>query len=208
MAFHEVRFPTGIAFGSRGGPRRKTIISASGSGYEARNSQWADSKRSYNAGYGVKSDDQVYKILEFFEERRGMLNGFRWKDRFDWKSTEPSGVVAFNDQEIGTGDAIETDFQLSKTYGSVYSPYTRDILKPVDGTVKVGINGVEQTSGWTVDTTTGVVTFAVAPPDTHVVTAGYQFDVPVRFGTDYLSIDMSAFEAGDIPDIPIEEVRL
>lgn len=210
MAFHEVRFPTDIAFGSRGGPQRKTIIATSGSGFEHRNSQWADSKRDYNAGYGIKGDGDISDIIDFFEERRGMLNGFRWKDRFDWKSCKPQETVAFDDQTIGTGDGATLTFQLKKVYGSVYSPYTRDIKKPVNGTVKIGVNSVEQTNPthFTVDNTTGIVTFVTAPPDTHVITAGYEFDVPVRFNTDTLTIDMAAFDAGDVPDIPIVEIRI
>lgn len=210
MAFHEVRFPTAIAFGSRGGPNRKTVIATSGSGFEARNSQWADSRRDYNAGYGVKSDDDIHAIIEFFEERRGMLHGFRWKDRFDFSSTLPRSAPAFDDQEIGTGDGVEVNFQMVKWYGSTYAPYSRDINKPVSGTALSGVNGVAKTAGvdFTVDYTTGIITYVVPPPVAHVVTAGFEFDVPVRFDTDSLQIDLSAFDAGDIPDIPLKEVRI
>lgn len=208
MAFHETRFPTDISFGSRGGPRRKTIIATSGSGFEARNAQWADSKRDYNAGYGIKNIDDLHRVIEFFEERNGMLHGFRWKDRADWKSCKPTEKVSFDDQGIGTGDGSTTTFQLKKIYGSTINPYTRDIKKPVLGTVRVGVNGVEQTSGWSVNTTTGIITFDSAPTNTHPVTAGFEFDVPVRFGTDYLEIDYSNFDAGGIADIPIMEIRI
>lgn len=208
MAFHEVRFPTDISFGARGGPRRKTIIAVSGSGYEHRNSQWADSKRDYNAGYGVKDLNDIHTVVAFFEERRGQLHGFRWKDKFDFKSCPPNQVTAFSDQPIGTGNGVTTTFQLSKTYGSVYAPYTRRVTKPVAGTVKIGVNGVNVPSGWTVNTATGIITFAVAPTNGHTITAGFEFDVPVRFNTDYLEIDLSAFDAGNVPDIPIVEIRV
>ena len=208
MAFHEVRFPTDIAFNSRGGPRRKTVIATSGSGYEHRNSQWADSKREYNAGYGVKSLTDIHTVVDFFEERRGQLHGFRWKDKFDFKSVEPRATVAFDDVVIGSGDGAITDFQLVKLYGSSFSPYTREIKKPVAGTVLIGVDGTELATGWSVDTTTGVVTFDTAPANTSVVTAGFEFDVPVRFATDYLEIDLAAFSAGAIPDIPIWEIRI
>lgn len=209
MAFHETRFPTDIAFGSRGGPRRKTVIAVSGSGYEHRNSQWADSKREYNAGYGVKSIDDIHTVVEFFEERRGMLHGFRWKDKFDFKSCAPKQTPAYDDQVIGTGDGSTTTFQLIKTYGSTYSPYSRDITKPVTGTVLIGVNGSDTAgSGWSVNLTTGIITFSVAPTNGHTITAGYEFDVPVRFDTDYMQIDLSGFEAGNVPDIPIVEIRI
>jgi uncharacterized protein (TIGR02217 family) len=209
MAFHEVRFPTDIAFGSRGGPKRKTIIATSGSGYEHRNSQWADSKREYNAGYGVKSLDDIHTVVEFFEERRGMLHGFRWKDKFDYKSCAPNQTPAFDDITIGTGDGTTTQFQLIKTYGSVYAPYSRDIKKPVQDTVLIGLNGSNTGgSGWSVNLTAGVITFSSAPINGHAITAGFEFDVPVRFNTDYLEIDLGAFTAGNIPDIPIVEIRV
>lgn len=208
MAFHETRFPTDISFGARGGPMRRTVISTSGSGFEARNAQWADSKRSYNAGYGIKSTDDLHTVVEFFEERNGRLHGFRWKDRTDFKSLKPGGVVSFNDQVIGTGTGSLTIFQLKKVYGSTINPYSRDVKKPVAGTVRVGVNGSELTTGWSVDTTTGIVTFTNAPTNGHSVTAGFEFDVPVRFDTDFLEIDYSNFDAGSIPDIPIIEVRL
>ena len=208
MSFHEVRFSTRISFGSRGGPERRTVISTSGSGFEHRNSQWADSKRRYNAGYGVKSLDDIHTVIEFFEERRGRLHGFRWKDKFDFSSTTPQGAVTYTDQFLGTGDGSTDTFQLIKRYGSVYSPYTRDIKKPVTGTVVIAFDSVEQVSGWSVDTTTGIVTFTSPPGGGVNITAGFQFDVPVRFDTDYLEIDLSAFSAGNIPDIPIIEVRI
>lgn len=208
MAFHETRFPTGISFGARGGPRRKTVIATSGSGHEHRNAQWADSKRFYNAGYGIKSIDDLYEVTEFFEERIGRLHGFRWKDRTDWKSCRPKGKPAFDDQLIGTGDGSTTTFQLKKVYGAKINPYTREINKPVLGTVLIGVNGSELSSGWSVDVTTGIVTFDSAPTDTHPITAGFEFDVPVRFDTDFLEIDYSNFDAGAIPDIPIVEVRI
>lgn len=207
MAFHEVRFPTGISFGSRGGPQRKTFVSVSGSGYEHRNSQWADSKRTYNAGYGIKDIDDLNEVISFFEERRGRLHGFRWKDRSDWKSCKPTVTPNFDDQTIGAGDGSTTTFQLIKVYGSTNS-YTRDIKKPVANSVVVGIDGVQQLSGWSVDTTTGVITFTTAPGSGLGVTAGYQFDVPVRFDTDYLEVDYSGFESGAIPDIPLVEIRI
>lgn len=208
MAFHETRFPTDISFGARGGPKRRTIIGTSGSGFEHRNAQWADSRREYNAGYGIKTINDVHTIIEFFEERNGRLHGFRWKDKTDFKSTAPQNPVAFNNQTIGTGNGTNRTFQITKTYGTTFSPYTRNIKKTVSGTVVVGVNGVQQVSGWTVDNNTGIITFTNAPPNTQAVTAGYEFDVPVRFGTDFLEIDYSHFDAGSIPDIPIVEIRL
>ena len=210
--FHEVRFPTEIAFGSAGGPERLTEVVTLGSGHEERNSRWADSRRRYNAGYGIRSIDDLDAVIAFFEERRGRLYGFRWRDRLDFNSATPSGTVAPSDQTIGTGDGATADFQLAKTYGALHAPYQRTIAKPVSGTVRVAVDGLELTEvdDWTVDTTTGVVSFqpGSVPAAAAVVTAGFVFDVPVRFDTDRLDINLTSFAAGDIPAIPLVEIRL
>lgn len=210
MAFHEIRFPTAIAFGSRGGPERRTEIVTLGSGFEERNSPWAHSRRRYDAGYGVRTLDDLHAVIAFFEARHGRLHGFRWKDHADFKSCAPLQSATPLDQTIGTGDGAETGFQLRKTYVSGAQSYVRDIKKPVAGTVRVAVAGVEKTEGadFTVDTATGIVTFTAAPANGASVTAGFEFDVPVRFDTDRLGIDLAAFDAGEIPDIPVVEIRI
>jgi len=206
--FHEVRFPLDVSLGSRGGPVRRTDIVTLSSGREHRNSRWAHSRRRYDAGLGVRSIDALHSVIAFFEERRGRLIGFRFRDRTDWRSGAPSQEPTPLDQGIGTGDGATLSFPLTKTYGASHAPYRRLIAKPVGTTVRVALNGVEQATGsaFVCDPTTGIVTFASAPAAGAVVTAGYAFDVPVRFDTDELDIDLSAFDAGAIPQIPLVEV--
>ncbi len=197
---------------ARWGPERRTDVVVLGSGYEERNSRWADSRRSYNAGYGVKSLNDLHAVIAFFEERRGRLHAFRWKDPGDWKSGLPDAVTTALDQVIGTGTGALSAFQLKKTYGSAFSPWTRDIKKPVTGTVKIAVAGVVKTLGtqFTVDPSTGIVTFLAGniPANGASVTAGFEFDVPVRFDTDKLEVNVSGFHHGAIPNVPIVEVRL
>lgn len=207
MAFHEIRFPVEVALGARGGPERRTEIVVLGSGREERNARWANSRRRYNAGYGIKTLAQLHEVIAFFEERRGRLHGFRWKDRTDHLSCAPGTAPAATDQPIGTGDGDTLTFQLTRTYGSGFAPWTRDIVKPVAGSVLVALDGSPQGAGWSVDDATGIVTFDAAPGVGVAVTAGFGFDVPVRFDTDFLEINLAAFEAGDIPDIPLVEIR-
>lgn len=212
MSFHEIRFPVEIAFGATGGPERRTEIVTLGSGFEERNTPWAGSRRRYNAGYGLRSLDDVHEVIAFFEARQARLIGFRWKDRADWKSCAPRGTIAADDQVIGTGDGITAVFALKKAYQSGAGSYTRDITKPVAGSVCVAVDGVEKVAGadFNVEVTTGVVTFdaGAIPAAGASVTAGFAFDVPVRFDTDFLEINLAAFEAGSIPHIPIVEVRV
>ncbi|MBX6426736.1 MAG: DUF2460 domain-containing protein [Variibacter sp.] len=211
LAFHEVLFPLDIALGSAGGPERKTDIVVLGSGREERNARWAHSRRRYDAGYGVKTLDALAQVVAFFEERRGRLYGFRWRDRLDHASAAPGAAVSPLDQTIGTGDGATAAFQLTKTYGGAHAPYVRPIVKPVAGSVRVAVDGVEQVEAvdFACDVTTGVVTFLAGrvPPAGAAITAGFLFDVPVRFDTDYLQIDLSAFAAGHIPHIPLVEIR-
>ncbi|WP_134497657.1 DUF2460 domain-containing protein [Microvirga pakistanensis] len=206
--FHEVRFPLDVGLGSRGGPVRRTDVVTLASGREHRNSRWASSRRRYDAGLGVRTVDALHAVIAFFEERRGRLHGFRFRDRVDWRSGPPSAEPTPLDQRIGTGDGTATAFQLVKTYGASFAPYARTIAKPVGGSVRVALDGVEQDVGsaFTCDPATGLVTFTTPPAAGAVVTAGYSFDVPVRFDTDELDIDLSAFEAGAIPQIPLIEI--
>jgi uncharacterized protein (TIGR02217 family) len=212
MNFHEVRFPTDISRGAQGGPERRTDVVVLGSGFEERNARWADSRRSYNAGYGVKSLDDLNAVIAFFEERRGRLYGFRWRDHADWKSCLPGGDVSPLDQVIGTGDGARVVFQLSKTYGSAYAPWQRTISKPVEGSVQVAVDGAELEEGtaFVVDAASGVVTFQAGhvPAADAPITAGFAFDVPARFDTDRLEINLQGFRHGAIPQIPIIEVRI
>lgn len=209
--FHEVRFPVDVALGARGGPERRTDIVTLGSGLEHRNARWVNSRRRYDAGYGVRTLDALAAMVSFFEERRGRLYGFRWRDRLDDRSCAPSVNPGPTDQSLGTGDGSRANFQLVKTYGGTFEPWVRAIQKPVAGSVRVAVNDVEISGGdFTVDVTSGIVTFAVGriPPAAANVTAGFRFDVPVRFDADALDIDLSAFTAGDIPHIPVIELVL
>jgi len=211
MSFHDVRFPTDISRQSQGGPERRTDIVVLGSGHEERNSRWADSRRSYNAGYGVKSLDDLHAVIAFFEERRGRFHGFRWRDASDWKSCLPEGTPSALDQRIGLGDGLGRAFQLLKTYGSTFAPWRRSITKPVAGSVVVAVDGTEKSEGvdFDVDGAKGIVTFALGktPAAGAIITAGYAFDVPVRFDSDRLEINLQGFRHGAIPNIPVIEIR-
>ena len=207
--FHEVRFPLRLALGATGGPVRRTDIVNLSNGREQRNQRWRDSRRSYDAGSGVKSLRDLYAVLEFFEARGGQLHGFRFRDPVDWKSCAPGEAVSATDQVIGTGDGAAATFQLVKTYADSGGSWMRRIVKPVSGTVAVSVNEGEQAPGaFSVDAATGVVTFAAGhvPGVGAVVRAGYEFDVPVRFDTDRIEVNLAHFDAGRIPTIQLTEI--
>jgi uncharacterized protein (TIGR02217 family) len=207
MAFDNVRFPVAISRGLSGGPERRTDVVMTASGREERNARWANSRRKYNAGYGVKSLDDIHNVVAFFEERRGRLYAFRFKDHTDFKSCAPSQNVSAVDQAIGIGNGTTAAFQLIKKYGASRS-YFRTIQAPVSGTVLVSVNGLPTTQFLT-DLATGIITFNAGniPALGAVIAAGFEFDVPVRFDTDMIKINLAHFASGDIPDIPLIEVR-
>lgn len=207
MAFHEIRFPDGISRGAKGGPERRTRVVELASGDEERNASWANSRRRYDVSYGVRRADDLAAVVAFFEARNGRLHAFRFKDWSDYKSCLPSAAPAPTDQIIGTGNGSTTTFALTKTYASGAQSWARAILKPVAGTVTVSLNGVAQGSGWSVNTTIGIVTFTVAPAAGAVIRAGFEFDVPVRFDTDELPVTLDIERTGSIPSIPLIEVR-
>ena len=210
MNFHEVRFPASLSFGSVGGPERRTDVVALANGFEERNTPWAHSRRRYDAGLGMRSLDDIETVIAFFEARRGQMYGFRWKDWTDFKSCVASAEPAFDDQVIGTGDGAADTFQLVKTYVSGGFSYARPIAKPVAGSVKVGVGGIELSEGpgFSVDVVTGEVVLAAAPAAGLEVTAGFAFDVPVRFDTDAIRASVATFQAGEAPNVPVVELRV
>jgi uncharacterized protein (TIGR02217 family) len=206
MAFHEVRFPTDLSFGSVGGPERRTEIVELVSGHEERNTPWSQSRRRFDAGLGMRSIADIDVLIAFFEARQGQMHGFRWKDWLDFKSCSASDAITVQDQVIGSGDGVQRVFRVSKTYSSGGAAYVREITKPVADTVVVAVDGVAHPH--VVDEITGAVTFDTAPEAGAVITAGFEFDVPVRFDTDRIEVRAAGFQAGQVPDVPVIEVRL
>jgi uncharacterized protein (TIGR02217 family) len=209
MSFHEVRLPARLAFGSTGGVERRTEVVTLASGYERRSSPWAQGRRRWLIGAGVRSLDDLAELTAFFEARRGRLYGFRFKDFADWKSCRPGGTVSPLDQQIGSGDGARTTFQLSKRYGQGSDAVLREVKKPVAGSARVAVAGVELAlEGFQVDASTGEVTLRQAPAPGTEVTAGFVFDTPVRFDSDRLDVTLEGFEAGRVTAVPLVEIRI
>ena len=198
MSFHEIQFPTNLSYGSSGGPEFRTDILVVNSGREERICKWSQPRRKYNVSYALRSYTDLNAVKTFYMARSGALHGFRFKDWNDY-----TGVA----QTIGVGDGSTTTFQLVKRYTSSYFNRVRYIKKPVTGSVAIAFNGVNQPSGWTVSVITGVVTFSSAPAVSIVITATYEFDVPVRFEeSDILSISHEDFGSGAVPSINVFEI--
>ncbi|HYE28995.1 MAG TPA: DUF2460 domain-containing protein [Allosphingosinicella sp.] len=201
-AFDDVRFPVALGREASVEPAFSTAVATSASGAEQRNSEWADARLRFDAGPGVRAEADLHALIAFFRARRGAAIGFRFEDPFDHSSNGMTGVPAPDDQPLGTGDGVRTDFPLAKRYGG----QERRITRPVPATVRVSVDGAERVDGWTL-AALGVVRFDVAPAAGAEVKAGFRFDVPVRFADDRLSVSRATFEAGEIPSVPLIEVR-
>lgn len=211
MAFFDLDFPRDVAAGVQGGPERRVDVVPLGSGREERNARWANSRRRFSAGLGIRDADDLAAVLDLWEEVGGPAHSFRFRDWSDFKSCAPSKAPAPTDQALGSGDGARTAFQLVKVYGTI-QPWTRTITKPVAGSVRVALGGVEAGAGWSVDHLSGVVTFIDPPAAGVAVSAGFLFDVPVRFEEQSLALDMAFFAegrggAGSFPSIPLIEVN-
>jgi uncharacterized protein (TIGR02217 family) len=196
--FHEVQFPPDISYGASGGPGYSTTVVTTVSGHERRNANWAAARGKWNVAHGLKKREQVAALIAFFRARRGRAYGFRFRDWTDYQALA---------QLIGVGDSATKTFQLIKRYASGGEIEARIIAKPVTGTVKITLDGVEAASGWSVNTATGLVTFTTAPAAGVQVTADFEFDVPVRFDSDQMDITIETYQLGSWGQIQVLEIR-
>ena len=205
MSFYEIRFPTTIQAGTMGGPEWATDIVVTDSGYESRNARWSMPVRKWDVARAVMTREEYEEILTFFMAvGHGRANGFRFRDRSDYRARAEEES---NYPVIGTGDGVTTEFQLKKIYQYGGVSLVRDIAKPVDGTVKIYLDGMRQIADWEVDTTTGIVSFVSPPPMGEQIQAEYEFDVPVRFDIDYLPLEWVDFNKMRAR-IPIVEIKV
>jgi uncharacterized protein (TIGR02217 family) len=201
QAFDDVLFPIALGKAAEVAPVFSTAIVVSAGGREARNAAWSGARASYDVGPGVRSESDIASLLDFFRARMGPARGFRLRDPFDASSAGGDADPAPGDQAIGTGDGTSVRFALVKRYGET----VRRITRPVAGSVRVGVAGVE-TTGFTLDTG-GWIILDAAPETGAIVTAGFRFDVPVRFAEDRLSVSRATFLAGEAASVPLIELR-
>jgi uncharacterized protein (TIGR02217 family) len=213
MSFDEVRFPDAVAMGATGGPRWNTNLVILQTGAEQRNQLWTTPRHAFNVATGIPNIEYYHDVLRFFVARRGRLRGFRFKDWTDCTSaTSPAVAITSNDVVIGTGNGPH---QLIKVYTDAVFAWTRTIRKPVSGTVRISVNGTETLAGgafpWSIDTTTGIVTFTGSggglPGGGATIRAGFEFDTPCRFDTDVLAAAHTEYNAVAAQSIDIIEVR-
>ena len=183
-----------------GGPRYRTTIATSASGYEQRNSEWDNAQYRFTFSLQGYNPSVLAGLLAFFHARAGAAYGFRFKDWSDfyaglkWTGETPEFDAP---HAFATGNGSATTFQLKKRYVSGSITRERKITKPVSGTIRIWKNGVELTSGWTLDYLTGIVTFSSAPTNGHVLAWAGEFDVPCRFETDDMDFRIAGLQNGE-----------
>jgi uncharacterized protein (TIGR02217 family) len=200
--FDDVLFPVGVGREASVEPGFSTAIVETAGGAEQRNADWADARMRFDAGPGVRGEAELQDLISFFRARRGAAQAFRFRDPLDHSSNGMTGEPGADDQLLGVGDGACTDFPLTKFYGE----QVRRITRPVAGSVRVSVGGVERIGGWML-TAGGVVSFAEPPADGEDVRASYLFDVPVRFEEDRLRVSRATFLAGEAASVPLVEVR-
>jgi len=201
-AYDDVLFPIAIGREASVEPAFSTAIVETAGGAEQRNADWADARMRYDAGPGVRGEAELGELIAFFRARRGAAQAFRFRDPFDDSSNGMIGAPGAADQLLGVGDGARTEFALVKTYDG----QVRRITRPVTGSVRVSVDGVERVSGWSLGDR-GVVVFEVAPGAGAEVRAGFRFDVPVRFEEDRLQVSRATFMAGEAASVKLVEVR-
>ncbi len=199
MSFHEVRFPADISFKATGGPEFKTDVVSLSSGHEKRNSIWSYPRARYELSFKDISKTQSNKTLSFFMARKGKAYGFRFKD---WNDFEAKNQI------IGVGNGTQTAFQLVKEYQDEIQNFQRRIYKPVEGSVVCYVNSTLITVGFSVDLVSGILNFTEPPAVAAVISADFQFDVPVRFNTDFLGSGTESYDNTSVRKIELTEVKV
>ncbi|MGX0875922.1 uncharacterized protein (TIGR02217 family) [Roseovarius sp. MBR-154] len=222
MAHLDIHFPRDIAQGCQGLIERRDEIVQLASGREESNQRWVDSRRSWSGGLAIRKAADLAAVVEVFEEARGRANSFHFRDWLDHRSAPHGAPITASDQpigqpaatgtlyEVGAGDGARREFQLVKRYGAA-NPYLRPIALPDPASLRVAVDGAE-TTAFALASPGGRITFDVAPPPGAVLTAGFEFDVPVRFETANLAVSWAYFRGqdglGEVPDFTLIEVRL
>lgn len=216
--FHNIRLPKEVEKGAHGGAMFNTTVTQLSSGDEARNINWSADLQEWDIGYGIQTEVDFYIARAFFKARRGRGYGFRFKDWSDFNVPDVASGLVY--ETIGLGDGANKDFQSVKTYEpSGPLPYVRTLTRLVDGayvdsdtgsnvtnTIKIYLNGVLQSSGFTVSTT-GLIHFTSAPGMNVIVGLAAEFDIPSRFNVDKFDLSLALFNAGTIQSLPIIEIR-
>lgn len=184
MSFLDITLPLDISLGSTVGLSFQTDVVVYGNGKTYKNSRSDYQRAKQDISYTIKSRDVAIEMYKFFITCKGRFHSFRAKDNLDYTSAaNGAGTPTATDQIIGVGNGVKTSFQLTKTYTIGSNSSLRNITKPKAATVLAALGGVP-TTFFTVNTTTGTINFNTPPSNGVQVSAGFEFDVEMRFDQD------------------------
>lgn len=191
-----MRFPVDISYGATGGPSWNTEVVRVVSGGEKRNRLWSTPQYRFDCAHGVKSQDQLNILLDFFYDVGGRAIPFRFKNWAEYQLTKQNSEI-----QRPTTDKLYIY--------KVYSTYSRRISKIVDGTFKLYANDILVTNGYSLDIDTGIIT--LSNPDNYnqstIFKVECEFDFWVRFDTDEMLVSIDNYNVYSWGQIPLVEVR-
>lgn len=185
MAFIEARLLDRVSYGFQIGPQFLVNIKSLVNGNEKRQKKWDLFKWRGVAPYSRIRPVDHQALLGAFLSAGGPTDGFRVKNWMDWK------VV---NQAIGVAPSGSTPVQLIRTYdlfGGI--TYTRTVRKPVAGTVVMRQAGIVKAG--TFSTSTGLFTPTTAWTPGDLLEADFEYDIPMRFVSEYLPFTEEEWEA-------------
>ena len=193
-----------------------TTLLETNSGYEQALGLWSGSRLIMSLRQSITSPDKLAAAIAFLEVVKGRLYGFLCRDWTDYFAGYTSGFIGASvvPETFGTGDGSTTVFQLIKSYKVGAEVQTRKITRPrysADLPLQIYkyISGawVIQASGWTVDYTTGLVTFSTPPASTIPLGWAGLFDVPMRFDTDQPGLNMKVLQVGMSDTLKMVQIK-
>lgn len=209
MAFRNELLPGTISSGADSTPMWQVDIARAKSGKEKRVARRSSSLRKCTVPLNIRSLNNIHEMISHFEVMNGPWYSFPLKDRLDFRSCAPETTPTATDGLLGTGDGIVATYQVRKAYVSGAFTHYRTILLPVSGTLLVSVAGVTktETTHYTVDYTTGIITFTAGniPTAGQLVKAGFDFHCKVRYDSNDLNTVIEAYRSGSIPSIALIE---
>jgi uncharacterized protein (TIGR02217 family) len=199
-----------ISAGLKGRDIRRNQRVTTDSGASAVNIVWTQTLREYEiATIPLQRADWEY-IASIHEITHGGAYGFLLEDPKDYHSTSTTSVT----QTMGrVADLGGGEYQAYKRYLNIASGryHDRRITRPNASQFALYISGVLQSTGYTLDAETGIVTIDSAPAAANVSWVG-RFYVPVHFQSDVIDWTLEASGPEEVrfysgPSVVFEEIR-
>ncbi|MEI8032784.1 MAG: DUF2460 domain-containing protein [Chlorobiaceae bacterium] len=192
-------FPTlpGLQWDIVKAPKFSTQIAPHLSGREVRISSYAYPVWTWEMSYEflrAGAEEELQTLMGFFLKRSGSFDTFLYQD--------PDETNIMTAVALGTGDATQSKWTLSKTYAGFTEPC--GYVDPAS--IRVYFNAVEQTSGWSF-ISPNQISFTTPPSIGVTITASYTWYYRVRFGEDRQDYNQFMFELWELKKVTLQSVK-